>query len=586
MNPIDRVQPEHWLTENSIHHAIWKLVQIDEDRAQKIQSQNNLPEALAICLANLNLDPGEEIEHFLSPDWSDFHDPFLMLGMERALERLNKAIANHEPIRVVTDYDVDGTMSSLILQSTLRIMGHNNLSYHIPDRKVEGYGLTEIAVNKAIEDGIHLIVTADIGVRDISPIKIAKENGVDVIVLDHHLPKGCGVPEDAYAVLCPPQPDCPYPNKSLAACGISLKFAQAALKSHAHYALIIRSLTKLAALGTVADVVSLREPENRAIVSIGLDALNKDPMKPGLEALLRVAAAPQGTITSDTIGYKIGPRINAAGRMASALHVISLMLAKNSVEAQTLALQLDSLNTTRKEIQDEMIRVATEDTENTTDPFIFIVNDEAEMWHSGVCGIVAGRIRELRHRPVAIATRCGNTIGGSIRSTENVHAVKALDSVAQYLIKYGGHAAAAGFSFDAQYLPQIREGLSQNVIEQLGQPYETPTYNINFKFNVDEITPELLTSFLKLEPCGTANTQPVICISNVRLQDITWMKDIHFSASFKKYDRTIRAIWFSAPDEIRTLTQQNVDVMGTFRREFWNGNERSTMMIEAIRPAQ
>ncbi len=586
MTHINNVQPAHWLTDNSVHHAIWKLVQVDEDRVAEIQKTNNLPEALAVCLANLNLTPGEDVKHFLSPDWDDLYDPFLMLGMERALQRLNLAIANHEPIRVVTDYDVDGTMSSLILQSTLRIMGHNNLSYHIPDRKLEGYGLTEIAVRKAISDGIHLIVTADIGVRDINPIKIAKQNGVDVIVLDHHLPKGCGVPEDAYAVLCPPQPDCPYPNKALAACGISLKFAQAALKSHPHYAAIIRSLTKLAALGTVADVVSLREPENRAIVSIGLDALNKDPMKPGLEALLRVAAAPQGTITSDTVGYKIGPRINAAGRMASALHVISLMLAKNSVEAQTLALQLDSLNTTRKEIQDEMVRVATEVTENASDPFIFIVNDEAEMWHSGICGIVAGRIRELRHRPVAIATRCGNTITGSIRSTDSVHAVKALDSVSQYLIKYGGHAAAAGFSFDAQCLPQIREGLSQNVIEQLGRPYETPTYLVNFKFNADEINFDLLSTFLQLEPCGTANTQPVICISNVQLQDITWMKDIHFSASFKQNDRTIRAIWFSAPDQLRTLTKQNVDVMGSFKREFWNGKERFTMMIEDMRPAQ
>ena len=578
-------QPACWSSYDSIRNALWRLVPVDVNQVDRIAQENALPTPLAICLANLGLSSQNEIAHFLSPDWTDLYDPFLMLNMDKALDRLSRAIQNQESIRVVTDYDVDGTMSSLILQSTLRIMGLSNLTYHIPDRKNEGYGLTEIAVKKAIKDGIRLIVTADIGVRDIVPIDLAKNNNIDVIVLDHHLPKGCGVPKNAYAVLCPPQADCPYPNKALAACGISLKFAQAALKAHPRYLDIIRSLTKLAALGTVADVVSLKEPENRAIVSLGLHALNNDPMKPGLEALLRVAQTPQGSITSDAVGYRIAPRINAAGRMASALHVISLMSAKNSVEAQKLALQLDQLNTTRKEIQDEMIRISTELTENIDDPFIFIVQDESDYWHNGVCGIVARRIRELRHRPVAIATRSAGLISGSIRSTDSVHAVHALDHVSQYLVKFGGHAAAAGFSYADKYLQQVRSGLSESVIEQLGRPYEPPTYDVNFILHAEDIDTALLNAFLKLEPCGTDNTQPVVAISNVLFQNVSWMKGVHFSASFRQNDRTIRAIWFSAPDPVRSLVQNHVDVMGTFSREVFMGNEQFTLMIQDMRPS-
>ena len=311
---------------------------------QAIIHENQVPEILATCLAQLNLKPGQEVEDFLHPSMAHLYPPNLMKDMDKAVERLKHAIAQGESIRVVTDYDVDGTMSSLILQSVLRLCGHTNLSYHIPDRKIEGYGLSRLAVEKAIQDGIDMIVTADIGVRESENIAFAAQNHIDVIVLDHHLPEGAGIPTAAYAVLCPPRPDCKYPNKALAACGISLKFAQALLADHPKRDLILRSLIKLAALGTVADVVSLRDPENRAIVAIGLDSLNNDHHKPGLNALLTAAQTPQGDIDTTAIGYRIGPRINAAGRMDTATLVIELLHAKNSVEAQGLASKLESMS--------------------------------------------------------------------------------------------------------------------------------------------------------------------------------------------------------------------------------------------------
>ncbi len=595
--------PSNWSIPNSVNHATWTYLAPDQDVAQNIGDQNHVSRSLAECLARLGLTPGEEVAHFLNTNWTHcfdpqsgfMHDPFLMKDMQKAVDRLKRALQSGERIRVVTDYDVDGTTSSLILQATLNLVGHAELTYHIPDRRVEGYGLTTIAVQKAIDDQISLIVTADIGVRDVVSIRLAKQHNIDVIVFDHHLPKGGEVPEDAYAVVCPPQKGCPYPNKSLAACGISFKLAQAMLKDHPKRDLILRSMTKLAALGTVADVVSLRELENRAIVASGLSALNNDHLSPGLEALIRVSEIGADEIKSDTIGYRIGPRINAAGRLSQATLIIELMQAKNSVQAMNLALKLDALNTMRKDIQENMVRTALDEAQNIDAPFLFIVNDEDTMWNSGVNGIVAGRIRETLHRPTAIATRTGQTITGSIRSTPGVHAVQALESVSPFLIKYGGHAAAAGFSLDAQYLDQVKAGLSRSVIEQLGKPYETPNFDVHLMADPADDLMALFDALESLEPCGTANTQPVICFKNVRMQNLRILKDIHFTADLVCPNNDMRLVWWNAPDELiqkaaayknNELTQSHFDLIGTLKKDSWRGVERLTLQLLDMRTSE
>ncbi|MBM4391000.1 MAG: DHH family phosphoesterase, partial [Deltaproteobacteria bacterium] len=233
-------------------------------------------------------------ESFLSTGRGSLLDPGGMLGLERAVSRIDDARQRRESIRLVTDYDVDGTTSCLILHATLDVLGGAQLSYHIPDRFTEGYGLSVHAVEKAATEGVRLLVTADIGVRDHAAVRRARELGVDVIVCDHHLPAGESVPEAASAVLCPPQSGCGYGNKALAACGVSLKLATALLDTHPRREAILGSMLKLAAIGTVADIVSLATPENRAIVHLGLQALNAGPHSPGLAALLDVAGVKAG----------------------------------------------------------------------------------------------------------------------------------------------------------------------------------------------------------------------------------------------------------------------------------------------------
>ncbi|MBR4985171.1 MAG: single-stranded-DNA-specific exonuclease RecJ [Proteobacteria bacterium] len=545
--------------------AKWRY-QPDENRINEIMAQNHVSRALASCLALRGFTAGAEIEHFLTPSLSDLHDPFLMLGMSKAVERFQQAIDRKEKIRVVTDYDADGTMSSLILQSTLKICGTSEVSYHIPDRKVEGYGFSMAAAQKAVSDRIGLIVTADIGVRDEASIAYAAQHGIDVIVLDHHLPPGAGIPDSAYAVLCPPQNGCNYPNKSLAACGISLKFAQAMLKNAPRASVLIRSMMKLAAMGTVADVVSLRDPENRAIVTFGLQALNSDPHRQGLKALLDVSRALPGAITSATIGYNIGPRINAAGRLASANLIIELLNAPNSIIAAGLASQLNMMNDDRQAIQELMVQHATEMLKADDSPFLVIALPEDPCWHSGIAGIVAGRLRERFNRPVAVATiSAEGMVTGSIRSTPGVHAVKALTSVSHLLTKFGGHAAAAGFSCESKNLKSFCAGLNANAQEQLHGEPEIPVTEIAVMCTPAKISTHDLDELERLEPCGAQNAKPMICIRNARMSNPRIFKEKVFSATIA--DTNIKCLWFTPAIPYSEFTSQPLNLVGEMLRE-------------------
>ena len=558
----------------------------DVEGAREIARVNAVSPELATCLAGLGICPGDEVRAFLAPSLEQMHDPMRMLGMDRAIERLRRAVRDAEPIRVVTDYDVDGTMSSLILQSVLRLCNHTRVSYHIPDRKIEGYGFTTVAAQKAVDDGVGLIVTADIGVRDEAAIRIASEHGIDVIVLDHHLPVGCGVPPSAYAVLCPPQQGCAYPNKALAACGISLKFAQAMLRDHPKYHAILRSMAKLAALGTVADVVSLRESENRAIVSVGLDALNHDPHRPGLAALLNVSQLRPGCVDASAIGYRLGPRINAAGRLASATLVIDLMHAPNSVVAHAIAGELDAMNGDRQAIQEEMVRTAVARVGDCADPFLVVVEPESPMWHSGIAGIVAGRLREHFHRPVAVGTSDGATITASVRSTPGVHAVRALTAVEAILTKFGGHAAAAGFSCPADKLGELRAGLCANALEQLGGEREIPVTDIALCLDPSRIRAELFADLARLEPCGSQNPRPLVCIRGARLECMRMLKEKHLSAEIPDTPVGLRMIWFSSPLTPEAAAGRRWDIVGELQTEVWNGQTRYQILARDGREAK
>ncbi|MBT3224032.1 MAG: single-stranded-DNA-specific exonuclease RecJ, partial [Proteobacteria bacterium] len=376
----------------SLTGARWNPIEVPPARLQQVIQQTGLSNIAARCFA-IRWDDTVADKSFLSPNLEHLCDPLLMKGMDEAVARLEQALQRGEHVRIITDYDVDGTTSSLILQAALKLLSKDiRVDHHIPNRFDEGYGFSTSAAKAAVNDGVNLIVTADIGVRDHAAVTMATQGGTDVLICDHHLPAGASVPPEAIT-LCPPQLGCQYPNPHLAACGVSLKLATALLASHPRWPQIQLSLLKLAAIGTVADLVPLTSPENRAIVSIGLTQLNRGPHHAGLRALLKVCNLTKTPIDEYHLGYRIGPRINAAGRIADAKLVVRLLNSRDPVLSRELATQLDRLNTHRRDIQQRVVNEARTKIAQV-EPFLLVSGHEEEGWHRGVVGIVASKIKE------------------------------------------------------------------------------------------------------------------------------------------------------------------------------------------------
>ena len=567
---------------NSLTGQQWTLRAVSPEDARRLENQLQLHPVVARCLAARVSDP-TLARTWLRPSLDHLHDPNLIMGMDRAIPRIRRAVQDKERIRIVTDYDVDGTTSSLIIQGTMRLLGAGHLvDYHIPDRFKEGYGFSEIAAKQAAEDGVGLIITADIGVRDHAAVRTATERGVDVIICDHHLPSGEAVPADAHAVLCPPQAGCDYPNKALAACGVSLKLAQALLEDHPKKPAIIRSMLKIAAIGTVADVVDLSTPENRAIVSFGLKGLQARNHVPGLKALLEVAGL-QGEISASDLGFRLGPRINAAGRLAQATAVIELFDERDPERARAQAQALDDLNQQRQSIQRTLVKQCLEKLPEDPPNFVTLWGEEADGWHRGVVGIVAAKVRDAVNRPVAIVSISGDEARGSVRSTPNCHAVHALDAAAEHLIAHGGHPAAAGFSVRTDSLEALRDQLDQWAGEQSSQHEWTPSIEVDATCDAGLMRHpdiDLLAQGLSdLGPHGKGNPAPVLQIDGVHISDPRPMGEKHLRMRVGEVD----AVWWNGREHTHALSQGPVSLIGSLGYNSWRGRRTVRYTIQDAR---
>lgn len=568
--------------ELSLGGALWVRDACDEDVLGALEAAG-FGSNLARCLALVGIVDADMARAFLKPKLGDLCDPYLMKGMARAESRLREAIDGGQRIRVVTDYDVDGTTSSLILQSVLEILGHREFSYHIPHRMIEGYGFSVHAAKRAVEDGVQVIVTADIGVRDHEAIAYAQEHGVDVIVLDHHLPQGQGVPEEAYVVLCPPQEGCGYPNPGLAACGISLKLAQAMLREHPKYEIILRSLMKLAALGTVADVVTLRSAENRAIVALGVEQLNAGPHKAGLQALLDISKVKIGEISSEDIGYRIGPRINAAGRLSSATSIVELLRCSERKVAVQMAQGIDNLNVERQDVQGRMLDRAVRSLPEELPDFVCVAYEEDEEWHRGVLGIVAGRLREVVNRPVALACVAGGHAIGSIRSTAAVHAVSALEQARALLLRFGGHAAAAGFTLEYSAWGEFCERMRLAAKIQTGGEQMLPTQHIGLEMSLEQVNDDFWRVLSQLQPFGKDNPEPLLCLRGVVLNKTSIIQGKHLRGQFLGQGANLSWIWFNSAEHFSECRDACVDVLANLRRDTWHGRGGYQLLVKDMR---
>ena len=460
----------------------------------------------------------ESASAFLSPSLSHLHAPERMTGLPAAVDRISAAIERQEPILIYGDYDVDGTMAVIILKTAVELCG-GAADFHVPHRIREGYDMRDDVIERAAAAGIRLIISVDMGIRAFAPAETARRLGVDLIVTDHHLPGPDGVP-NALAVVNPNQKGCEYPCKQLCGAGVAFKLAQGLMQRRLDASVqnkLLMSFMKIVAIATIADAVPLTG-ENRVFAALGLDALRK-AVNPGLKALLEVAQiSAQRPPTSGEVGFRIAPRINAAGRMDVARDVIELFSVKDPIRARELAAKLDHLNSDRQEEERRILR-AVED-RFSADPALCdagcIVVD-GEGWHRGVIGITATRVVERYNRPAVVISREGDEAFGSGRSIRAFHLLEAIESCSSLFSRYGGHSHACGFAMPAANVAELRVRLDAFARTRLTPADFDPILDLDGELDLSEVTPDLFHALRLLEPYGMGNPEPVFAARGVQL---------------------------------------------------------------------
>jgi len=463
------------------------------------------------------IDDSQTAGRFLTPSLAHLHSPYLMSGMKAAVDRLDAAIERKEAILIYGDYDVDGTTAIVIVKTAIELCG-GSADFHVPHRIKEGYDLRGDVIERAAAEGIHLIISVDTGIRAFAAAETAHRLGVDLIVTDHHLPGKDGMPT-ALAVLNPNQPGCEYPCKALCGAGVAFKLAQALMERrlvHRDQSALLNSFMKIVAIATIADAVPLTG-ENRVFAKLGLEAL-RSAVNPGLKALLEVAQVSGRPLTSGEVGFRIAPRINAAGRMDVARDVIELFSVKDAVRAREIASKLDQLNSDRQAEERRILDAIYsrfEQEPGLLDSFCLVIDGEG--WHRGVIGITATRVVERYCRPTLVISRDGDEAHGSGRSIRAFHLLNALESCAPLFTRFGGHAHAVGFSMPAANLSQLCSHLDAYARAHLTLADFEPIIDLDGELTLDQITPELFQALRRLEPFGMGNPEPVFAAHNLRL---------------------------------------------------------------------
>jgi single-stranded-DNA-specific exonuclease len=475
-------------------------------------------QGLATLLVHRGIRDADSAVRFLSPSVSHLHAPEQMTGLRSAVDRLEAAIERKEQILIYGDYDVDGTMAVIILKTAIELCG-GAADFHVPHRIREGYDMRDDVIERAAAAGVRLIISVDMGIRAFAPAETARKLGVDLIVTDHHLPGPDGVPP-AFAVVNPNQKGCEYPCKTLCGAGVAFKLAQGLMQRRLDgkdQSRFLLSFMKVAAIATVADAVPLRG-ENRVFAALGLDALRK-AVNPGLKALLEVAQiSANRPPTSGEVGFRIAPRINAAGRMDVARDVIELFSVKDMARARELAAKLDKLNSDRQEEERRILRKAEE--RFSGDPALcdaYCIVIDGDGWHRGVIGITATRILERYNRPTIVISREGEEAFGSGRSIPAFHLLEAIESCSSLFSRYGGHAHACGFAMPAANVAELRSRLDAFARARLRLEDFEPGLEVDGELPLEDVTPQMFQALRLLEPYGVGNPEPVFAARGVRL---------------------------------------------------------------------
>ena len=560
---------------------------IDSTQIDEIRSKLKVDSVVAELLLQRGIDSYDTAEQFFRPKLSELHDPFLMKNMAGAVDRLNQAIEKEEKVLLYGDYDVDGTTAVATLYSFLK--NHiKNLDYYIPDRYSEGYGVSEQGIDFAIKEKFDLIITLDCGIKAVNTLNRAAENGVDVIVCDHHTP-GDILPNAL--ILDPKQFDCEYPYEELSGCGVGFKLLQGLIQKNQWKLEPLFELLDLLAISIGADIVQITG-ENRILCFHGLRLLNENPRVAFKEMLILANRSFPVSLTD--VVFTIAPRINAAGRLRSGKYAVELMISDDLEEIRQLAAEINEDNLNRRELDQQITQEALSKLENQPeDRFSNVVYDDD--WHKGVVGIVASRIIESHYKPTVVLTRSNGHFSGSARSVEGFDLYAAISKCEDLLEQFGGHTHAAGMTLLPENVEKFANRFEEVVKESIEVEQLTEQLEIDIEIGFDQLfTPEenrlkiprLKRILNQFEPHGPGNMKPVFVSRNVFATDVRVLKDAHLKLRVVQpnSDVAIDAIGFNlAHKEDEVASGIPFDLAYTIETNRWNGKETIQLNIKDIR---
>ncbi len=560
-------------------HRNWVVNKTNPEFLQYLSASASISPAFAQVLVSRGMNDAESIKNFLNPSFQDIHDPFLMPDMDKAVKRLKEAVDRNETVLVHGDYDADGITSTALLVSVFRRLGIKTC-YHIPNRITEGYGLSSVGVQKGMDAGAGLIVTADCGISSEQEVINARSMGMDVIITDHHEPPE-KLPE-AVAVVDPHRKDSVYPYKYLAGVGVAFKLVQALLLESGvdNYELRIKELLDLVALGTIADSVPLTG-ENRVFVIYGLKEINNPSCRLGVKAMKEVTGI-SGDIRAGRLSFTVIPRINAAGRLDDAGEVVELFLTDDEERAGAVAALLDGQNKQRKKIEGDVLKSALEmiDPHNLDSAIVLASND----WHPGVIGIVASRLVDMFFRPVFLFSIKDSIAKGSARSIPPLHLFESISECRELLLGFGGHRQAAGMRLSADNLQAFREKMNSIVDRSLKADDMVPTLAIDAAIKLSDVSFNLVNELDLLEPFGESNREPVFGAKGIEILDRRVVGTNHLKMRLKQERISLDTIGFSMADKFQKMESSSLDIAFVPNINEWNGSRNLQLNLKAFRP--
>ena len=553
----------------------------EEEKIQKLATELNIDFLIATLLLQRGIETFEQARQFFRPSLSDLHDPYLMKDMDKAVARIEKAIANNENILVFGDYDVDGTTAVSLVSSYLKSY-YPNVATYIPDRYDEGYGISYKGIDFADDNNFSLIIALDCGIKSIDHISYASDKNIDFIICDHHRP-GAELPQ-AVAVLDPKRDDCDYPYDELCGCGIGFKLVQALAQNQNQTIDDLIVYLDLVATAIAADIVPMTG-ENRVLAKFGLEVINSKP-RPGIKAL--IANVKKKTLTITDVVFIIAPRINAAGRVKHGNEAVALLTEYNLEQAQQFASEIEKYNADRKELDKQITIEALVQIKDNCEQTKFSTVVYQENWHKGVIGIVASRLTETYYRPTIVFTKSGDKLAASARSVQDFDVYNAIDACSEHLEQFGGHMYAAGMTLKEENYANFKNAFENEVQKTINPELLIPEILIDAEINFEQINSRFMRILGQFEPFGPLNMVPVFYSKNVC--DTGYAKNIgqnneHLKLFVKQRNSDgIGAIGFKIGSKLNTVSnKKQFEALYTIDENEFNGNVSLQLQLKDLR---